>query len=571
MGLKKCFSIAIAWLLILCTAVPACAAPSEVIGLGRIGVTMPEIVVEIQGSGYDAADIAATLSSDKLLIEDVAKYDATSHTSCAYLLVDLSTSMRDHIDFVKKSIVSYINGLSSNDRVVLFTFGKTEVKTVLTGSETREEAVRIVNDLKCNEEGTLFYEALSRAYQLSNASNRVYDREYVMAFSDGIDLQKGSSTFEEVLKQYDSHALPLYAICMPDASKEAADKFGELSRVSGGYFSMIDKTEEFNDVLAIINDVTLVKMRASSNYADGSEKQLSIRVDSSQIECLIPVVRSIADMEAPSVTRLDYDTEKDVFVVAFSEKVVGAGVNSAYSITDAKGKTIEISAVFYSENEDAYEIKTASPVYKGIYTFEFSGIKDDSREANALTEKRSVEVEHSKNREEMPIWVLLLVAFGVLVVGLIVAVVCIFASKNRSGNEKSDEMITIPVAAGSRSVEEIEAVQEVVKYHIKSQEAVRIRLRIKTGRISEQNIETSIVSSLIVGRSDTCDIYIDDTKLSRQHFVIENDDGVFYVMDLQSRNGTMLNGIRINSRQRLFSGDKILAGLSDIMITILGG
>ena len=79
-----------------------------------------------------------------------------------------------------------------------------------------------------------------------------------------------------------------------------------------------------------------------------------------------------------------------------------------------------------------------------------------------------------------------------------------------------------------------------------------------------------VLALLIVGRSDTCDIYIDDTKLSRQHFVIENDNGTFYVMDLQSRNGTMLNGIRINSRQRLSSGDKIMAGLSDIIITILG-
>lgn len=120
------------------------------------------------------------------------------------------------------------------------------------------------------------------------------------------------------------------------------------------------------------------------------------------------------------------------------------------------------------------------------------------------------------------------------------------------------------------SLDYTEPMQDVVKHHIKTNDAIRIRLKIQTGKTSEQNIETNIVSSLIVGRSDTCDIYIDDTKLSRQHFVIENDNGTFYVMDLQSRNGTMLNGIRINSRQRLSSGDKIMAGLSDIIITILG-
>lgn len=570
MELKKIINVILTLILVLCLAVPVAAEQTGVISLGRIGVTMPEIAVEIKGSGYDKNDISAALGSEKLSVENVFAYDADANSSCAYILVDLSTSMYGSFDLVKRNIVSYIKGLSDNDKVVLMTFGETEINTVLTGSETREDAIGVVNKLKCNENGTLFYEALSQAYQLSNASSSNFDREYVIAFSDGIDIQKGSSTFDEVIKMYDSHALPLYAACSYNAPKSAADKFGELARSSGGSFSIIKSEDSFNDFLTEINDVTIVNLKAATNYADGKEKQLSIKVGSSQAEYNIPVARSISDTSAPTVTGLIYDIEKDVFVISFSEKVVGADSDNAYKITDSKNKKIEVSEIFYSENDNVYEIKTKTPVTKGTYTFEFSGIRDNSKEANALSGKQVVKVGKSNNSAGLSMWSIILIVVGsVMVIGIVVLIFVLSArKKNESGN--TDDILTLPVKKPEESIDYTEPMQDVVKHHIKTNDAIRIRLKIQTGKTSEQNIETNIVSSLIVGRSDICDIYIDDTKLSRQHFVIENDNGTFYVRDLQSRNGTMLNGIRINSRQRLSSGDKIMAGLSDIIITILG-
>ncbi len=570
MELKKISNLFLVLLLILCFAVPAAAEQSGVISLGRIGVAMPGISVEIKGSGYDKNTISATLDSEKLTVEDVFKYEIGSNSSCAYILVDLSTSMYGSFDLVKSNIVSYIETLSDDDKVVLITFGETKVNTVLTGSETREEAIDAVNKLKCNENGTLFYEALNQAYQLSNSSENNFDREYVIAFSDGIDVQKGSSTFDEVIKLYDSRALPLYAACSYNTSKEASDKFGELARASGGNFSIIKSKDSFNNFLTQINDVTIVKLKASSNYADGKEKQLSVKVDSSMVNYNVPIVRSIADTSAPEVKELTYDIEKDAFVISFSENVIGAASNAAYKITNSKGKKLEVSEVFYSENDNVYEIKTKTPITKGTYTFEFFGIKDDSKEANPLNAKQVVEVEKSNNSAVLPIWATVLIVIGsVLVIGIAVSIP-ILSAKKRNSQSKTDDALIVPENNSVEDIEYAEPMQGIVKHHIKTNDAIRIRLKIQTGKTSEQNIETNIVSSLIVGRSDTCDIYIDDTKLSRQHFVIENDDGDIYVMDLQSRNGTMLNGIRINSRQRISNGDKIMAGLSDIIITILG-
>ena len=567
--MKRILNIILTLILVLVFAFPTAAQKNDVLSFGRISVVMPEIKVEIKGSGYSIDQITANLESEKLSVMDAAKYDNSANSSCAYILVDLSTSMRTSFNLVKKNIVTYINSMSDNDKLVLLTFGKNEVKTVLNGKENKAQAINVVNKLNCNEGGTLFYEALSKAYQLSNSASSEYDREYVIAFSDGIDVQRGSTTFEEVEELYDSHALPLYAACSYNASKAAADKFGELARKSGGNISIIKDEKIFGNFLNEINDVTIVKFKAKTNRADGKEKQLSVKVGSSQLEYNVPIVRSIPDNTPPAVKDLYYDIEKDSFIISFSEEVAGAATANAYKITDAKGNGVAVSEVFYSEKENIYEIKTGDALYKGNYTFEFSGIKDNSQESNALSGKKVVKIEKAKSRGDFSIALIAVVAVVcILVVGIIV--VLIVLSTKKKDSEISGNSANVPVNGGLSEMEHYQPRQEEIKHHIKMDDSVRLRLNIKTGRTSEQNIEMNIVSSIIVGRSNACDICIDDAKLSRQHFVIENDGGNIYITDLQSHNGTMLNGIRINSRQSIKTGDKILAGLSDIVVTVIG-
>lgn len=567
--MKKAISVLLSLVLLFTIAITATAENVNILSFARIGIAMPEIDVEINGSGYNKDDVSASLDNQKLTVKEVFAYDNEKVASCTYILVDLSTSMRASFNLVKTNIVNYINGLSQNDKIVLLTFGETEVKTILTGDEDRTTAINVVNGLKCNENGTLFYEALNQAYQMSNSSISGYDREYVLAFSDGIDLQKGNTTFDEVLKQYDSHALPLYAACSANASKEASDRFGELARTSGGSLSMIKNADAFNAFVDQINNVTLIKLAADTKLADGKEKQLSLKIGEAQVEYNVPITRSIFDDVPPTVKKAHYDKEKDAFIVAFSEKVIGADVPNAYKIIASNGKSSEVSSVFYSEKDDTYEIKTKNAVHKGKYSLEFSGIKDDSKEANELTDKYTVEVKSAKLRGVSP-WAIIAVVVAVVVVAAAILIAVLFANKKK--DDSANTSIGEDVAKGgvSQKFEYDNPAPNIVKHHIKADNSIRIKLRIKTGKTSEQNIETNITSSLIVGRSDICDIYIDDTKMSRQHFAIENDNGNFYVTDLQSRNGTMLNGIKINSRQQLLSGDKILAGLSEIIINIVG-
>lgn len=67
---------------------------------------------------------------------------------------------------------------------------------------------------------------------------------------------------------------------------------------------------------------------------------------------------------------------------------------------------------------------------------------------------------------------------------------------------------------------------------------------------------------ITIGRSkDNNNIVIEDSKVSRSHLQIINDDnGDYYVIDLDSTNGTFVNGNRITGKVQLHKGDIVVIG-----------
>src|SRR5580698_1175687 len=64
-----------------------------------------------------------------------------------------------------------------------------------------------------------------------------------------------------------------------------------------------------------------------------------------------------------------------------------------------------------------------------------------------------------------------------------------------------------------------------------------------------------------LGRSSAAELsFPDDGGLSRQHLAIERDGDGWALRDLGSKNGTMLNGAKVNGRTPLKPGDRIAAG-----------
>ncbi len=71
------------------------------------------------------------------------------------------------------------------------------------------------------------------------------------------------------------------------------------------------------------------------------------------------------------------------------------------------------------------------------------------------------------------------------------------------------------------------------------------------------NAETTVI-----GRSYDCDIVLPERQVSRYHAEIQRDDGGYLLRDLGSKNGTFVNGQRVEGEpHRLSDGDEIQIAL----------
>ncbi len=75
------------------------------------------------------------------------------------------------------------------------------------------------------------------------------------------------------------------------------------------------------------------------------------------------------------------------------------------------------------------------------------------------------------------------------------------------------------------------------------------------------------VGMYVIGREDTCDIVVVDADVSRRHAAVRFDaeQGRFVVKDLDSRNGTFVDGERLSGLRPLDVGDKITLGTTTVM------
>jgi pSer/pThr/pTyr-binding forkhead associated (FHA) protein len=79
-------------------------------------------------------------------------------------------------------------------------------------------------------------------------------------------------------------------------------------------------------------------------------------------------------------------------------------------------------------------------------------------------------------------------------------------------------------------------------------------------RKQEQELDRFELSGpVVIGRSPECDVSITDITLSRKHLQIEPEGEVWRLRDLGSRNGTFVNGNRVDEHL-LAEGDVIAAG-----------
>src|SRR6516165_8996455 len=88
---------------------------------------------------------------------------------------------------------------------------------------------------------------------------------------------------------------------------------------------------------------------------------------------------------------------------------------------------------------------------------------------------------------------------------------------------------------------------------------MQVKLIVKKGtnRARVVNLQSA---ETIIGRRHDCDLRILSSQVSRRHCLLSIHDGYLTVEDLDSVNGTLVNGKRVAGKQPLRPGDRLEVG-----------
>ncbi len=96
---------------------------------------------------------------------------------------------------------------------------------------------------------------------------------------------------------------------------------------------------------------------------------------------------------------------------------------------------------------------------------------------------------------------------------------------------------------------------------------MRLILEVISGPFQGKQIEAKVGEKVRIGRTTKADVAMEDNFMSGEHFAIECNMRSCRVRDLNSRNGTQLNGKMI-SESYLTDGDQVHAGRTDFKVRI---
>ena len=85
-------------------------------------------------------------------------------------------------------------------------------------------------------------------------------------------------------------------------------------------------------------------------------------------------------------------------------------------------------------------------------------------------------------------------------------------------------------------------------------------------RLGPREFELPKVGRFVIGRSETCELPLDDPMVSRQHVALVLATDVVTIEDLGSRNGVLVNEQRLIGSMPLTVGDRLLVGSSEFVL-----
>ncbi len=550
------------------------------IHIEQIQANLPVLNAYITGSNDTTQPdaVEAFWGKEKLTVTEVRPYNRDNDGLWLLFLVDCSTSVNQkQMNAVQTAITSYIQAMGPKDTATLITFGETvEVPFNKASRENEQGMMEAVGALERNQEGTLFYDAFMQAMALAEGDTSPNPgRKAALVFSDSVDVNVGGYTPEEINRRLSAAPLPFYAMGFDTGDKSSLDQFGAMARQSGGTITLINPEtlrEAFAECIQNLNSGLLVQTLAASNKLPEGEQlfRLSMNVGGERIQMERPVKAKNwqADNRPPSLVSVEQVGE-ETLRLTFDKTLLGAENPANYLVMEAEtAKGLAIQSAVYAPTDKTVLLTFAQAFASGSLHIAFENITDTAMEQNKLVSQSTIEVigpeVAAQSTEEAPSKGAQAGAWFILTLVVVAIAAAVIVGKRKKNSTQATEMGRL-----NKDVQlQQQAAQDTDKVDVMITPGVLPVLVLKVIPPSgqAQRLTLNINKSAIFGRAELCDVTFNDQEMSRQHFAIEEEQGIFSLANLSETNGTFLNGVKVNRKRRLNPGDTIAAGQMRLVV-----
>lgn len=347
---------------------------------------MPKIDVYLyeDGSsftGLTEKDVSASLGGEALVCESFGR----SQQGIYYVyMLDVSASMPDDLFAAAKAAVSdACDRLREQDTLTLITFGN-DVRLILSGSESADEARAAIAALSNTDQHTKFYTAMGSLVELVSATEDM--RRVAVVISDGIDSTDAGMTQDELEDTLLRGGVSVSGMCI-DSSVADVEGFDKLITMSGGElftFGADDAGSVLTSLLERLEGGWHVILSAGSNRASGAETPLTLTIGGDTAELTVVPLSWTPDDRPPRVDDAVFDRDAGTVTVIFSEPVSGGDDLTAYTLMTGDGETLPLRS---AESDDGQTFtltpESSIPTDRAV-VLTVAGLHDLSMESNEM-------------------------------------------------------------------------------------------------------------------------------------------------------------------------------------------
>lgn len=586
---KRIIGLLLALVLVLGGSICAWGQENQIIEapqarIEQVNINMPEIAVYAVGVDLpDAKAAGGYLSQKKVELVDAQLFGDSGEGITFYLLLDISGSMPDaYFPRIKEGILALQQNLGERDKLVLSTFGE-EIRLVADGSQSTPELAEKLNEITNTDQKTLLFEAIDRVAQLADKEQE-NKRKVLFVLSDGEDIAVGQKLSQEALATLGTTGLPVYALCIRDTARSNINSFGEFARTSGGElvtFGAEESSQVLSRLAETLDQYLCIRYLAPDNQVSNQKETFHLKLsEEKSITKEVMNARWIPDHQAPVISSAKQAGSRQL-EITFSKPVVGIDHFPNYQVVrDGVHETIVGAA---AQGTDKVILNMEEPLVNGTYEISTQNLTDSAMEKNPVegsysltltgivlpteaaaepAEPVTVLVQPEKEEKPQGALLLLLVLIPLVVTIILFGVLSSRMKKNKqkesAGNEPGQPQPPAPAAV----------MPQVIAVPAPALAAGQKRIQVsilEKGTFSHDE-EWRIARQIIVGRSQKCDYRISDELMGRTHFALEWADNGLFIRDLGSTNGTAVNGVRLQNKRKLTSGDTIYAGSTKLIL-----